>query len=263
MSFGGLIAEIPAGLNGLNGTKNLSLLGVSDLLSALNLSYADGTMQKEGGAAKYNSSAITGAPAILGGWDWNHNGATQRMVVVTDGGKILKDSGAGTFGTTLATGLTVTDASGDPVAPVFAEGGKEAAANDRKLFIFTGRNQVQVLAADGAATSNLATPPADWTGANQPRFGLVHEGRMWGGGNVNEKYGDEFHSVSTKYRSRGNRVVRTYEPNGRHVLRVVEGNRNLIGLRRLLCNCDCEARPLQFRRKKSKSDVAVLRAALI
>jgi hypothetical protein len=188
MAFDGLIVDIPVGLNGLNGTRNLAQLTASDLISALNLSYADGTLQKEGGTAKYNATAITGAPSILGGWDWDHSGGAQRMIVVADDGKIYKDSGSGAFGTTLKSGLNVTDASGDPIVPVFAEGGKEAAANNRKLFIFTGRNVVQVLSADGATTSDITTPPADWSGQNQPRFGFNHEGRMWGGGNPNDPH---------------------------------------------------------------------------
>lgn len=198
MAFDGLIVDIPVGLNGLNGTRNVSQLTAGDLISALNLTYAEGTLQKEGGAEKYNATAITDGPAVLGGWDWNHSGGAQRMVVFTDAGTLLKDSGDGSFGTTLASGLNVVDASGDPVVPIFAEGGKEAAANARKLFVFTGRNAVQVLAADGATTSAITTPPADWTGQNQPRFGLIHESRLWGGGNVNDPH-RLYYSLTTSH----------------------------------------------------------------
>lgn len=188
MSYRGFIAEIPVGQRGLTGNVNVVNISPDFLLRAENVTYEAGTVQGEGGASKYNSSAITGAPSVLGGHDWNHDGGTQRMVVMTSGGKLLKDSGGGTFATELATGLNATDSAGDPVVPVFAEGGKEAAANNRKLFIFTGRNAVQVLSADGATTAAIATPPADWTGTSQPKFGLSHEGRMWGGGNSNDPH---------------------------------------------------------------------------
>ena len=120
---------------------------------------------------------------ILGGHDWNHDGATQRTVVLLSDGTLLKDSGDTTFPVTLDTGLTVTDC-----VPQFVEGGKEAAANNRKLFVFTGKNVVQVLSADGATTADITTPPADWATTNQPYFGLTHEGRLWGGGNDNDPH---------------------------------------------------------------------------
>lgn len=188
MAFNGLIAEIPIGNDGLIGTKNIARMPLGALLDSTNTSYAAGTVGKEGGSAKYNSSAITGTPAVMGGWDWNHDGDIQRMIVLLDDGTLKKDTGGGAFGTTLASGLTVQDAGADPIVPVFVEGGKEAAANDRKLFIFTGRNAVQVLSADGATTSGISTPPADWATTNQPTFGLIHEGRLWGGGNANDAH---------------------------------------------------------------------------
>ena len=177
------IAELPMGLDGLNGTKNISTVPITALIKANNVTFENGTIQKEGGTTKYNSTAISGTPTIEAGVDWNHNGITQRMVVVTGAGDILKDSGNGTFPVTLKSGLTMTD-----VIPTFSAGGKEVAANNRKLITFTGINAAQVLSADGATTSDLTTPPADWTGTNQPTFGILHEGRLWGGGNGNDPH---------------------------------------------------------------------------
>lgn len=177
------IAEIPLGQGGLNGSKNMSQVPIIALIKADNITYENGTIEKEGGAAKYNSSAISGTPKILAGHDWNHDGGTQRMVVYTDAGALLKDTGAGTFAVTLASGLTTTSGLAN-----FAEGGKEVAANNRKLFIYTGNNAVQVLSADGATTTALSTPPADWSGSNQPTFGLIHENLHWAGGNANDAH---------------------------------------------------------------------------
>lgn len=174
MSFNGAIAEIPLGYDGLTGSKNLAQVRPSQLLMAENITYEAGSTQKEGGATKYNTTAITGAPTILGGWDWFPTTGAQRMVVYTSDGKLYKDAGSGAFATTLATGL----ASG--VVPVFVEGGAEALASNRKLFCFNGAGAVQVLSGDGVTTAALATPPADWSGSNQPISGCVHEGRLWG-----------------------------------------------------------------------------------
>lgn len=181
--YTGSIFPIPAGHGGLVGTKDQSQIAPDKLIVARNISYEGRTLRKEGGAAKYNTTAITGAPTVLGGWDWWPSDGVQRMVVALSDGTLKKDSGAGTFPTTLASALAVTD-----VVPVFVEGGKEAAANNRKLFIFTGTNAVQVLSGDGATTAALATPPTDWAGANQPFFGGIHENRLFGGGNLNDPH---------------------------------------------------------------------------
>jgi hypothetical protein len=183
MSFTGLVAELPIGQDGLTGSKNAALIKPTHLLQADGVSFFGDVLSKEGGASKYNASAITGDHPIRGGWDWWPTTTTQRAVIVTDEGKILKDSGGGTFATELKSGLTIND---DDV-PVFVEGGKEAAAEDRKLFIFTPSNQVQVLAADGATTSNISAPPADWTNG-KPIFGCIHIDRLWAGGNTNDPY---------------------------------------------------------------------------
>ena len=191
--FIGEIFPIPIGQGGLVGTKDQQSIQPDKLIIARNISYEGLTLQKEGGAAKYNSSAISGAPTVLGGWDWWPTDGTQRMVVVLSDGTIKKDSGSGAFGTTLASGLTMTS-----VVPFFVEGGKEAAAGNRKLFIYTGKNAVQVLSGDGATTAAIATPPADWSGSNQPTFGLIHEGRQWGAGNLNDPH-RVYYSTTTNH----------------------------------------------------------------
>lgn len=174
MGYRGYIAELPIAYDGLTGSKNMSQVGIAEVIRANNVTFESGTLQKEGGASKYNSSALSGTPTILGGHDWHPTVGTQRMIVFTDVGSILKDSGDGTFPTTLVTGL-----SSPTCVPLFIAGGSETVGADRKLFVFTGNNVVKVLAADGSSMTTIATPPADW-GTKQPRSGVIHEGRLWG-----------------------------------------------------------------------------------
>lgn len=183
MASRNIVLPFPVGREGLSAARDPQRLRSTHLQSTQNITFESGTIRKEGGASKYNSSAISGTPEIMGGWDWWPDTSTQRMIVFTDAGALLKDTGSGTFAVTLASGLTTTN-----VVPVFVEGGKEAAANNRKLFIFTGKNAVQVLSADGATTAAITNPPADWASTNQPTFGLIHEGRLWGGGNANDPH---------------------------------------------------------------------------
>ena len=184
MSYTGHIVELPIGPDGLTGTKNLSLVRPTQLIRSHGTTYENGTIEKEGGASKYNSTAVSGAPSIIAGWDWWPNTSTQHMIVMTSAGRIVRDpAGAGTFPTVLVSGLTATG-----VVPVFVEGGKEVAANNPKLFCFTGKNAVRVLAATGATMTTLASGPLDWTGTNQPKFGFIHEARLMAGGNANDAH---------------------------------------------------------------------------
>ena len=183
MAYLGQVAEIPIGFDGLTGSKNASQVLPGELTGASSVEYASGTLQKEGGAAKYNSAAIPGAPAVIGGWDWHPTEGVQRMIVLTSAGALLRDDGAATFPTTLASGLTVSS-----VVPVFVEAGKEAAAVNRKLFCFTGKNAVQVLSGDGATTAAITSPPSDWSGIAQPTFGFAHAGRLTAGGNSSDPH---------------------------------------------------------------------------
>lgn len=183
MSYVGNSIEIPLGPGGLTGSKNLAGIPAAFFLEATNISYETGSITKEGGSTKYNTNAIPAAPRIIGGWDWWPLTTAQRMVVIGSNGSIYKDSGLATFPVSLKVGMTVAN-----VVPVFVEGGKEVASNSRKLFIFTGANPVQVLAGDANTTTGLATPPADWGSVNQPIGGCVHEGRLWGYGNLNDPH---------------------------------------------------------------------------
>jgi|TARA_Y100000310_G_scaffold103908_1_gene102237 hypothetical protein len=204
------------GTGGHSGAKNQAIVSIDQLIDADNLSFEGITIRKEGGAAKHNSSELSGAPLVLGGWDWIPG--VQRSVIFTDAGDLLKDDGAGSYGTTLKSGLTTNN-----VLPVFVEGGLEASGSDRKLFVFTQKNVVQVLAANGATTSDLTTPPADWSGTDQPRFGLAHEGRIWGGGNANDPH-RLYYSTSTDHEdftSAGSGTISIYPGEGEYLVQAI------------------------------------------
>lgn len=193
MPFIGEIAELILGGDGLTGTRNQALIAPGQLINARNLTYENGTLQKEGGSVKFTGSAITGTPAILGGIDWHPTTSLQRSVILGDNGKLYRDTGDGSYGTTLKSSLSTPTE-----IPVFIEAGAEVAANNKKLFICTGTNAIQVISGDATTTADYGTPAADWSGSNHPTAGLIHENKFWAFGNANDPH-RAYYSVSTDH----------------------------------------------------------------
>jgi len=175
MSYAGHIIELPVGSDGLTGTKNLSQAKPQQLLQATNLTYENGTLQKEGGTALYSSGTIisTGT-SILAGVDWNPSEGVQRQIIVAGTGRVLRDTGGGTFPTVMVSGLNFTD-----TVPVFVEGGAETQGNPRLLFLISEKNAIRTCSGDSTTMKVLASGAADWTGSDQPVSGMIHEGRLW------------------------------------------------------------------------------------
>ncbi len=170
MSIGNIqYLEIPCGFGGLNATRMTSRFPIEDLLTAENLTFEDDTWQKRGGTTKVNTSVITDAPTVNGLWDFWPVPTTQKTIAATSDGKIIS-VGTGGIVDTLSSGLTNTN----PTVFVEALG----AGSVRKLFSFNGKNLPKVTA-DGITSADIATPPDDWSGANQPPGATTHNGRLW------------------------------------------------------------------------------------
>lgn len=176
MSYRGITIPIELARFGLVGSKNLAAVPHNALLRALNTAFDQGALTKTGGSAKYNGTPIGGSPKLRGLLDWFPTSTVQRLLVWCTDGTIRRDTGAGTFPDTMKSGLNTSG------LPVWAEGGAELLGNSRKAFLTTGLDTVQVVVADAATTRDInATKPADWSGTNQPRFLIPHNGRLWGG----------------------------------------------------------------------------------
>lgn len=105
----------------------------------------------------------------------------QRIITATTEGALYKERGFNLDAVTLKAGLSTTARPGR-----FVQGGKEAAANNRKLFYFNGADVVQVLSGDAATTSDITSPPVDWSSTNQPLNGVIHRDRLVAWGNRND-----------------------------------------------------------------------------
>lgn len=184
MAYRGSVTRLPIGILGFSGSRNPTQLQAGHFEAVEGVALDGGLLQKEGGAAKLNPSNVLTSGCIVG-FNYSPLADITRDVVLNGGGSIRKDDGTGAFATVMATGLNV-----DREPPgVFVMGGGEAVGSPRTLFFFSASNQVRAVDGDGAVMSAITTPPADWAGAGTfPTFGVLHEGRMWGGGNASDPH---------------------------------------------------------------------------
>ena len=225
MAFTGDILQLPVGQDGINGIENLDLVRPDQLVDAVNVSFAQGGITKDGGAAKLNAVALGAPSTVIGVYDWWPAAGTQRTIAFTSNGSAFRDTGAGTFATTLRSGQAWTASS----IPVFVEGGKEAAASNKKLFIFLGAlNQVQVLSGDGVTIADLATPPVDWA-ASFPVTGVLQGPRLIGAGNANDPH-RVYYSTATSmedFTAAGSGTIAVFPGEGQGIAEVADGEHDV------------------------------------
>lgn len=171
MAFKGASVEFLLGAQGMDSRKSTTRLAPGSFSYVYNADFTVDTLKKRGGNTAYNSTPASGSPRIVGLFDFWVSGASQYFLVATGDGK-LYTAGGGAITTTYKTGLGTNKLTHFNQAFDFTVGQKD------KAFSYNGFDPVQVF--DGASVANLATPPADWTGNNQPKFGLQgHIMRHW------------------------------------------------------------------------------------
>lgn len=107
----------------------------------------------------------------------------QRIISATTAGTMYKERADNLDAVTLSSSLSTVARPGR-----FVQGGKEAAAVNRKLFYFNGVDTVRVLSGDGATVTNITLPPTDWATTNQPINGTIHRTRLVAWGNLNDPH---------------------------------------------------------------------------
>lgn len=144
------------------------------LISAKNIVYSNGAVQKAPGTIRWNTTSISAS--IVAVHYWQPDAVTERFIAVTSGGAIYK-------GRDRSLGSPINSSIASVLTPncMFAEGGSETNVRSKKLFLFTdGATNPYVLAGDSTAFATIATPNSDWTSAaTYPRFGVVHRGSLW------------------------------------------------------------------------------------
>lgn len=158
MGYRGQTYQILCNRGGLNNSRNTDLIQPFCFVSpSSNINLHEGGWRKRGGTAKVNETAVSGSPRGMGGFDFQLSNTSYQVFMGKDG-KLYKDPT-----TTLKTGMSTSNyASFD----VFGN----------ELFVCDGDTTPQTWDGSAGSTSNITTPAADWSGANQP-FQCVTHGR--------------------------------------------------------------------------------------
>ena len=170
--------RVVCGKGTLNASRSPSEVKNEDLVSMDALTVEHDTWQKEGGAAKFNTTQIAGAPKVSFLWDFMSGASVQELVVGTSDGKYLTVTTSGidkTLASGLGTGKFITGAEGSNTA------------GTKGLFLMNGFDQMKIYTG-GATAVDIANPAADWVATLKPRWAFLHNNRMYAGGRSHRVY---------------------------------------------------------------------------
>ena len=174
MAYSGNRVKIQLGELGLLTDIAPDKTPMNALISAKNICFYNGFVEKAPGSIKWNSTALPAG--VVAAHDWYPNTVTKRMIAVTSNGNIYK-------GSDRVFGSAINSTISSVLTPncVFSEGGAETAGRQKKLFLFTnGATNPYVLSGDGTAFSTMSSPASDWTSTGTyPKFGVVHRNQLW------------------------------------------------------------------------------------
>ena len=157
------VLTILCGQGGLNASKSPSLVREIDLISMDSLAFEHDTWEKEGGASKFNSAAISSNPSVIAIHEFVTGTGTQELVAVTGDGRYLV-LGTGGVSKTMFTG------AGTDKHTVMVEGWN---GTTKALFFYNGNipvreyiggaNTTELLSQVGAFTADHTTETFSFT----------------------------------------------------------------------------------------------------
>lgn len=156
MSFSGLTYGVPCNRGGFNNNSNIDIIPPESFVyPSRNINLHKGGRGKRGGTSKVESTAVTGAPRIMGMFDYVLT-SSQFQVFGADDGNVYKDTT-----TTIKTGMSTAN-------KFHFETMRDV------LYIADGSSVPQTWDGAALATSNLTAVAADWSGSAHPSVMIKH-----------------------------------------------------------------------------------------
>lgn len=164
MGYGGKTYQIPFDKGGFTFNENTDLVAPNMMVApSRNVNLHRNGRGKRGGTTKVNGTVVSGAPRIMGIFDFQLASSSFQVFGATDG-KLYKNTT-----TTINTGMSTSNFFSFAVMA-------------QELYICDGASTVQTWDGAAGATSNITTPAADW--ATTPPIQMIAHGagasrRMW------------------------------------------------------------------------------------
>jgi hypothetical protein len=179
---------IPLGGGGLQTDIPQNRIAPTKLIEAENITLVNGYLEKSPGSKRWNQfNKNTGSTTVPNGIaafaEFNPSSGNQRIIALANDGLVYK------FNSPYVR-VQVTPQTGAPSPlnmtrqPHITVAGNETATKARKVFIFSGLSQIQVIEGDNDTYRPIANPALDWA-SSYPTFGLVYRSRLWCFGNPN------------------------------------------------------------------------------
>ena len=191
--YRGMIFPVHLGDGGLLTDDNQSRMPTTNLIRAENVRLKFGYIEKDYGDRKWNNVSL--GSAILGVSEYFPDPVLQRVIAVTANGKIYR----------FTSGYIYSEVTSETTPTLHVQRqvhllncGFEVGGNPKKILIFTGSDPVQQIVGDGTTRSDISNPATDWSGANQPTFGIIHRGINFAFGNQNFPH-SVYRSLSTDH----------------------------------------------------------------
>lgn len=185
MAYVGQAVNIPLGTQGLLTDIPQTQIPITALTKANNIRFNIAGIDKAPGSTKFNATALDSGAGIIALHDWFPTPALQRLIAVTDTGKVFRDTGDGSF----TAGVAIDSAFGSPTTDfMFVPAGNETAADNRRLFFFSATRQLSSIDGDATTVVDVTNPAADWTAGNFPTGGFVFKDRLIAFGNANDQH---------------------------------------------------------------------------
>jgi hypothetical protein len=151
MGYQGQVFAIPLHQSGLMDNPNIDAIPPTSFVRpSKNFNLNEGGPRKRGGTTKIDASAVSGAPRLMGIFDYQLFSGTSFQVFGANDGKIYRDAT-----TVLKTGMALA-------SPFSFTKYKDT------LFIADGSHRPQTWDGAAAGTSDITSIPTDWTGSNFP-----------------------------------------------------------------------------------------------
>lgn len=186
-NYEGEIAVIPLGTSGLVSDFPQSQIPPTNLIRADNVTFYNSVLQKDFGSRRWNIDALPEGIVRFAEMFPDNQSMNQRIFTLLKDGTLYR----------LPNNYTQQEVTPTGAAPAalnvnqytcMVVGGNEQTNNPKKLFTFTGYDPVQVVSGENTTRSNIALPPVDWSGTNQPFGAVFHRGRMFAFGCPNNPH---------------------------------------------------------------------------